>query len=507
MIEKQNGEGDVDNIKLQELLDIIFKETPIPLDKTDNTPEYPESLLQQTQKANKYYYSFQGLTKQFVDEGNVQSDVVRWSNSIVQVTLKSIVENWQTVDVQGTTESSENENGDEHRTLVQSTANTLFSWSSGDSYIESRKRELQFRNNQLNNTTASNGSVQRKKDNSEANKGIDINSDNLKKKLHLEIPKESITNKLNRIVDRESNKFIHKRIQLIKAHHSEQISKEIHERKRKDHEKHLNKLKEKEEEYERALQEATSDQGKQNGFFGSLFGFNVGSNNNSYNIDLPPEVDNPSPSRNMTSSPSGKNKRFSFLPTAGLSLWGNNTSVSKSMKIEKAAAAKKEAKNPVSNIHGTYSSDYQGETDASSIVDGVNMNNNQNVTQEGEKQSMELKKEATKEEVMKGAEDTKGERNDSSEERTKYNLKSKEEEIQQSKEIASHKDKDSYEKEEREEEEEEEEDDDDEFEEYNLSLPNLSMVQEPIQPIITGIKKSTQSTSHTGNDNDNLLEL
>lgn len=84
--------------------------------------------------------------------------------------------------------------------------------------------------------------------------------------MHLEIPKESITNKLNRIVDRESNKFIHKRIQLIKAHHSEQISKEIHERKRKDHERHLNKLKEKEEEYERALQAATSEQGKQNGF-------------------------------------------------------------------------------------------------------------------------------------------------------------------------------------------------------------------------------------------------
>lgn len=502
MIEKQNGEGNIDNIRLQELLDIIFEETPIPVEKTDHTPEYPESLLQQTQKANKYYNSFQGLTRQFVDEGNVQPDVVRWSNSVIQVTLKSIVENWQTVDVQGTAESTENENGDEYRTLGQSTANTLFSWSSGDSYIESRKRELQFRNSQPNNTATKNGSVHRKKDNSETNKETDTNSDNLKKKLHLEIPKESITNKLNRIVDRESNKFIHKRIQLIKAHHSEQISKEIHERKRKDHERHLNKLKEKEEEYERALQAATSEQGKQNGFFGSLFGFNVGSNNNSHNIDLPPEIDNPFPSRNMTSSPSGKNKRFSFLPTAGLSLWGNNTSVSK--KIEKVAATKKDAKNPVSNIHGTYSSDKQGEIEASSspeIEDEVNMNNDQIVTQEGAKQSMEVKKEVAKEEATKGTENSR-ERDDCSEERTKYNLKIMGEEIQQNKETASHKSKDSYEKE-----EEDDDDDDDEFEEYNSSLPNFSMVQEPIQPIVTGIKKSTQSPSHTGIDNGNLLEL
>lgn len=506
MIEKQNGEGSVDNIKLQELLDIIFKETPMPVEKTNHTPEYPESLLQRTQKANKYYNSFQGLTRQFVDEGNVQPDVVRWSNSVIQVTLKSIVENWQTVDVQGTAESTENENGDEYRTLGQSTANTLFSWSSGDSYIESRKRELQFRNSQPNNTATNDGNVHRKKDNSETNKETDTNSDNLKKKLHLEIPKESITNKLNRIVDRESNKFIHKRIQLIKAHHSEQISKEIHERKRKDHERHLNKLKEKEEEYERALQAATSEQGKQNGFFGSLFGFNVGSNNNSHNIDLPPEIGNPSPSRNTTSSPSGKNKRFSFLPTTGLSLWGNNTSVSKNIRIEKATATKKDAENPVSNIHGTYSSDNQVEIEASSlpeIEDEVNMNNDQNVTQEGGRQSTEVKKEAAKEKAMKGAENAR-ESNDSSEERTKYNLKSMGEEVQQNKETVSHKSKDSYEKEE---EEEEEDDEDDEFEEYNSSLPNFSMVQEPIQPIITGIKKSTQSTSHTGIDNGNLLEL
>ena len=223
---------------------------------------------------------------------------------------------------------------------------------------------------------------------------------------------------------------------------------------------------------------------------------------------MPPETVNQSPSRNMTSSPSGKNKRFSFLPTTGLSLWGNNTSLNKSMKIDKAAAEKKEDRNPVSNIHGTYSSDNQGEIEASSlheIEDEVNMINNQNVTEEGRKQSTEVNKESMKEEVRKGVSDAKEEKYDSNEEQIKYKLNYKKEgETQQNKEPASHKNKDSSEKEEEKEEEEEE---DDEFEEYNSSSPNFSMVQEPMQPMVSGIKKSTLSTSHTGNDDDNLLEL
>lgn len=473
MTEKHNGEEDINNIKLQELLDIIFKEVSVPERTTDHTPEYPESLLQQTQKANKYYNSFQGLTKQFIDESNMRSDVVRWSKSVIQVTLKSIVDNWQTVDVQGTTKSTEAENNDEHRNLMQSTANTLFSWSSGDSYIESRKRELQFRNSQL---MTNNGSVQDKKDSLVTDKEIDTNHDKLKKKLHLELPKESITNKLNRIVDRESNKFIHKRIQLIKAHHSEQISKEIHERKRKDHERHLDKLKQKEEEYDRALQAATSEQGKQNGFFGSLFGFNAGSINNSHSIDLQPEIENPSPNRNLTSSPSNKNKKFSFLPTSGLSLWGNITSVNKGTK---AANTKIDIKNPVSD-------------DLDIDVD-ENIPHEASTDEPGE----------SKEEKMIKREDKK-EQDDSNKIQLKNNLETKEQ-LKKLEETTTHKNEDDYEIEGKT--DQEQGGDEDEFEEYNSSLPNLSMVQEPIKPIITGTKISTRSTSHIEVDNDNLLEL
>jgi len=474
MTHKYNEGEDINNIKLQELLDIIFKEFSVPKRTTEHTPEYPESLLQQTKKANKYYNSFQGLTKQFIDENNEQSGVVRWSKSAIHVTLKSIVENWQTVDIQGTTKNTEAENNDEHRDFVKSTANTLFSWSSGDSYIESRKRELRFRNNQL---MTNGGNVQHKMDNSDTDKEIGKNNDNLKKKLHLELPKESITNKLNRIVDRESNKFIHRRIQLIKAHHSEQISKEIHERKRKDHERHLDKLKQKEEEYDRALQAATSEQGKQNGFFGSLFGFNVGSNNNSHSIDLQPEVDNLNLNRNLTSSPLNKNKKFSFLPTSGLSLWGNNVSANKGTK---GANTKDDVKDPVSD-----------DVDKDFEENIANVRSKQSTDEQGEhKEEKSIKKENTKEQD-----------NDSKIIEPNSSL-----EIQEQLKLektAMHKIKDDYEREE----EKEEQGDEDEFEEYNSSLPNLSMVQEPIKPSITGTKSSKQPSSNVALKNDNLLEL
>lgn len=81
---------------------------------------------------------------------------------------------------------------------------------------------------------------------------------------------ESLSNKLSRIVELESNKFIRARLQEISLHHSEQMSLQISERKRRDHERHLERLKAKEEQYNRELELAMKD--KKGGFF-SIFNF------------------------------------------------------------------------------------------------------------------------------------------------------------------------------------------------------------------------------------------
>lgn len=330
---------------------------------SDQKKDYPESLLQQTDKANKYYSSFQRFTKQFIPETDSTS-IIRWNNSSIETTQRLIVEKWANTnfdrritesDPQGDAETKADDNGGLRRskTLSKNTSGkSLFSWSTGDSYIKARKKELEQRRNGANLNAPTNGHkrsvstpnasalstapkpIARKNEQLRFVKEELIQESDLGKKLNLGTPDASVMNKLNMIVEKESNSFIHKRIQLIRAHHSEQISRKIHERKRRDHEKHLRRLREKEEEYETALRAAMLGQNhvRNSGFFGSLFGFNsmnVSHNHQSreslHSSSSRPSIDNsrPSTSEQNSQSSTKRSKRFSFIPVSGLSLWGS----------------------------------------------------------------------------------------------------------------------------------------------------------------------------------------
>lgn len=265
--------------------------------------KYPEAVLQVTDKANKFYNSFQRYTRQFIDTDS--EGIVRWNDSRIEATERKIVESWLGTDVNKLETTLEKKN----KKTVVSKANKLFKWSSGDAYIAARKRELELKKGGLNLT--SNGRVELKEE-QDSSKNVEhiVRASTPK----IQIPVESVANNLNRAIEFESNSFIHARIQKIKAHHSEAIKKQIHERKKVDHELHLKRLRLKEEEYEREMELSLAAQQKQPGFLGSLFGFGS-SSTGQQNITQHPNSSNLSvdSSSQPGSSSTQKSKIFSFL--------------------------------------------------------------------------------------------------------------------------------------------------------------------------------------------------
>lgn len=233
-----------------------------------NVPAYPEVLLQQSEKGNRYYGSFQRYLRQFIPES--PQKLVRWSlRSRIKDTLKKVIEAWAVSEQKSEIESNGGTGGGSKQVTKTATpANALFSWSSADSYVQERRKQLKEK------TTTKIETVEASSPNHHPTKEPTPPSDS---DIFIYQPTESMTNKLGRVIETESSKFIHARIQMIKAHHNEQISQKIHERKRRDHEQHLHRLKMKEEEYNQSLE---STQTTKQGFFGTIFGFSGNNNNN-----------------------------------------------------------------------------------------------------------------------------------------------------------------------------------------------------------------------------------
>lgn len=245
----------------------------------DQTP-YAEELLQKAPNSNRLYASFQSYNKQFVESTN---PIVRWNNSQIEATSRLVIDSWDASDKK----SGENEKRNKNT--------ALFSWSSSDAYIEARKRELQLQRGEFVAPTPKNTDPQMPKEFVSA--GITIIP-----------PSESITNKLTRVVDMEANKFIHSRIQAIKAHHTDQMNKQMHARKIRDHETQLKKLKLKEDEYERQLQALSLEHKNGPGFFNTLFGLSKPVIEEALGSE---SVDDKGDKRNEKKN---KSKRFSFMP-------------------------------------------------------------------------------------------------------------------------------------------------------------------------------------------------
>lgn len=236
-------------------------------DYTDSSRVYPELLLYKLAHANKLYHSFQKYTRQFMADAP-QINIVHFADSDLGLQLAQKVHAWDLVD-----STSNNQETSPLRWSFGGSrqANALFAWSSGDKYISARKLELQ-------NKSAKAGLLERQASSTPPP------SPSAATRL-----RPSMTHRINTLVENESNKFIQERIQIIKAHHIEQVSRKIDERKKRDHELYFRRVKNKESQYEKAIKEAIASKGLERrslGLFGSLFGLNHKSISSSFILDL-----------------------------------------------------------------------------------------------------------------------------------------------------------------------------------------------------------------------------
>lgn len=257
-----------------ELLDNLFH----PRAPGERRTVYPEQILQLSDNGLRYNACFQRYTRQFVDDRPDQ--MVRWHGSAIENALNSINTVWNEND-RGVV-SRERDERDQATTRANA-ATSLFSWSTDKSYLERKKAK-----NGPNGRSASKPETREKS------------------KFQTS---ESMSNKLGRIVEIESNRFIRARLKEISLHHSEQMSQQISERKRRDHERHLERLKMKEEQYNKELEQAMKE--KKGGFF-SIFNFTnqqqsvLPSKSEVFNETLfdVKEAESPSKPSSVTGSPS-----------------------------------------------------------------------------------------------------------------------------------------------------------------------------------------------------------
>ncbi|CCE86026.1 Piso0_005670 [Millerozyma farinosa CBS 7064] len=302
-----NGLKDESVVTRNELTRLVDNLTTSRLDEKismnqDLDKRYPETLLQQTDNANKYYISFQSHNRQFIN--NEDGQLVDGNKSVINKVSKIIVESWDS-DKKGVS-AIDDDNGYTRKRV--SSGNTLFNWSSGDSYIEARRREQMKTRRAASPEAASHIAPSNESEKDQAYR------ETISKKLGLKPQHKNVGSLLTRNVERESNKFMHERIQSIKQFHNEQIKKQISDRKKKDNEALMQRLKEKEKEYEKIMDPA-NESVKSGNFLSSLFGYS--------NVKSRPNTKDESSSSKNTSSvlespnSSESSKRFSLFASMG----------------------------------------------------------------------------------------------------------------------------------------------------------------------------------------------
>lgn len=302
-----NGVKDESLVKRNELTRLVDSLTSYRLDEKISTNQnlekrYPETLLQETDNGNKYYISFQGHGRQFMNKQDNHLGDGR--KSVINKVLKIVVESWD-FDKKGVS-ATEDDNG--YTREKMSSGNTLFNWSSGDSYVEARRRERIKTRRSANPDTASQIAPSNECEKDQAYREA------VSKKLGLRPQHSNVGINLTRNVERESNKFMHERIQSIKTFHNEQVKKQISDRKKKDNEALMQRLKKKEKEYEKII-EPGNESAKLSNFLTSLFGY-------SHAKSRPNTKDEPSSLKNTLSGlesagSSESSKRFSMFATMG----------------------------------------------------------------------------------------------------------------------------------------------------------------------------------------------
>lgn len=239
------------------LINILF-DTELSFGTAPTNRVYPEAILQSTDHGYKYYNDLQRYTAQLLKDDGTNS-IVRWTDSYIERTQRAVVTSW----VGSTTTDTTTDSGHTKRAPLSS-ANKLFKWASSDAYVERIKREFQAKKGLIEGGSPVN-------ENSKADATEKPKETNQSTTIHLLVinaeRSRKVTKHLKLLIEREAKKFIHARIQKQKLQLTEEINQQIHERKRKDHELHLMRLKLKEEEYEREMQAASE---KSTGFFKQL---------------------------------------------------------------------------------------------------------------------------------------------------------------------------------------------------------------------------------------------
>lgn len=209
---------------------------PKPITKT-----YPEAILQDEPNATRYYNDLQRYTPQLLKEDGTNS-IVRWVDSHIQVSQRVVVDSWAGVSL-GLLKKKQ-----------QLKANKLFKWASSDAYAEQIKRDYMIKTGVIDPSLGNNVDAHQQ---DKAPPGI----------LNLVVnPKlsQQVFEKLTRLIEQEANRFVRIRIEKKRLQLTKAMAHQISERKRKDHENHLLRLKLREEEYEREGL-TTTDKGSNSG--------------------------------------------------------------------------------------------------------------------------------------------------------------------------------------------------------------------------------------------------
>lgn len=244
------------NSSIDELIDGLLPNTPNSDSENSGTlidsgPVYPELILYKLPNTNRLLSSFQQYTRQFRTETS-KTNVVQFSRSQLGLLSAQKVHSWDLVNSGNAETIFTPGNRTSVGKIRTSNTNNLFAWASGEKYISARKLELQ--NKSL-------GTPQER--HSSPTPSSSTRS------------RPSMTQRITGVVEKESNKFIQDRIQIIKAHHIEQASRKLDERKKREHELYLRRIKMRENEYEEAIKTAIALKDTEKrllGFLGSLFG-------------------------------------------------------------------------------------------------------------------------------------------------------------------------------------------------------------------------------------------
>lgn len=262
-----------------ELASTLFNDTSSnTLNLSSNT--YPEALLQHNGTAVKYYHNLEASFPSFIHASKNSSSVLPWKSSRLHIKQNSVISKWS--------DSTPTPLPDRELTKTSiSNTSHLFSWSSSDASIEERKKQLRVIRGAAASIPDRRIAAPIEEAQSASEPPLAVGSRELLDSARRPNTKP-LSQLLNLVVDKEANQFIEDRVQATRVMRAEQALRELNERRLKDHELHLNKVRMKEAQDEREIFAATAES-KNAGFFGSFFKFGSSSNtrdNNKFNTSF-----------------------------------------------------------------------------------------------------------------------------------------------------------------------------------------------------------------------------